>query len=180
MSSVINQHQAFHFFDGVFATIRYDNLRSAVKRVLRGRRRVEQDRFVALRSHYLYESSFTRRGKEGAHEKGGVEGEVGRYRRRHFVPVPKVGSLKELNDLLEDACFAELERRIAGREETVGDTFPAAVQEAGDLGVKFFHVPDGVYRRGTARDNPREAEAVADRIMHWARENVANPGRKRL
>jgi hypothetical protein len=45
--------------------------------VLRGRRRVEQDRFVALRSHYLYESSFTRRGKEGAHEKGGVEGEVG-------------------------------------------------------------------------------------------------------
>jgi hypothetical protein len=89
--------------------------------VLRGRRRVEQDRFVALRSHYLYESSFTRRGKEGAHEKGGVEGEVGRYRRRHFVPVPKVGSLKELNDLLEDACFAELERRIAGREETVGE-----------------------------------------------------------
>ena len=95
MSSVINHHQAFHFFDGVFATIRYDNLRSAVKRVLRGRRRVEQDRFVALRSHYLYESSFTRRGKEGAHEKGGVEGEVGRYRRRHFVPVPKVGSLKQ-------------------------------------------------------------------------------------
>jgi hypothetical protein len=37
--------------------------------VLRGRRRVETDRFVALRSHYLYESSFTRPGKEGAHEK---------------------------------------------------------------------------------------------------------------
>jgi transposase len=115
--------EAFRFFGGVFQVIRYDNLRTAVKRVLRGRRRVEQDRFVALRSHYLYESVFTRPGKEGAHEKGGVEGEVGRYRRRHFVPVPKVGSLKELNDLLEDGCFADFERRIAGREETVGEAF---------------------------------------------------------
>ena len=69
--------EAFRFFGGIFAPIRYDNLRAAVKQVLRGRRRVEQDRFVALRSHYLYESVFTRAGREGAHEKGGVEGEVG-------------------------------------------------------------------------------------------------------
>ena len=62
--------EAFRFFGGVFQFVRYDNLRSAVKQVLRGRRRTEQDRFVALRSHYLYESAFTRRGKEGAHEKG--------------------------------------------------------------------------------------------------------------
>src|SRR3989475_9943106 len=110
--------EAFRFFGGVFQLVRYDNLRSAVAKVLRGRRRLEQDRFVALRSHYLYESTFTRRGREGAHEKGGVEGEVGRYRRRYLVPVPKVGSLKELNDLLEDGCFAELERRIAGRGES--------------------------------------------------------------
>jgi transposase len=113
--------EAFRFFDGVFQLIRYDNLRSAVKQVLRGRRRLEQDRFVGLRSHYLYESVFTRRGREGAHEKGGVEGEVGRFRRRHLVPLPRVGSLKALNDLLEDGCFAELGRRIAGRSETVGE-----------------------------------------------------------
>ncbi len=50
--------EAFHFFGGVFHTIRYDNLRSAVKQVLRGRRRIEQDRFVALRSHYLFEWKF--------------------------------------------------------------------------------------------------------------------------
>ena len=113
--------EAFRFFGGVFALVRYDNLRAAVKQVLRGRRRTEQDRFVALRSHYLYESAFTRRGKEGAHEKGGVEGEVGRFRRRHLVPVPEVGSLAELNRLLEDACLAELQRRIAGRADTVGE-----------------------------------------------------------
>jgi len=61
---------ALEYFGGSFALIRYDNLRSAVKVVLKGRRRVETERFVALRSHYLFESSFTRKGKEGAHEKG--------------------------------------------------------------------------------------------------------------
>jgi len=35
--------------------------------------------------------------------------------------VPKVGSLKELNNLLEDGCFAELERQIQGRPETVAE-----------------------------------------------------------
>jgi transposase len=130
--------EAFHFFGGVFQTIRYDNLRSAVKRVLRGRRRVEQDRFIALRSHYLYESAFTRRGKEGAHEKGGVEGEVGRYRRRRLVPVPRVGSLKELNDLLEDGCFAELERRIQGRAETVAEALRVERRALRELPIEDF------------------------------------------
>jgi transposase len=61
--------EAFDWFGGVFGLLRYDNLTSAVKQVLRGRRRVETDRFIALRSHYLYESQFTIAGVEGAHEK---------------------------------------------------------------------------------------------------------------
>ena len=83
----------------MFQLVRYDNLKSAVARVLKGRRRSESDRFVALRSHYLFESSFCQRGEQGAHEKGGVESEVGRFRRRHLVPVPRVGSMAELNRL---------------------------------------------------------------------------------
>jgi transposase len=82
--------EAFEWFGGVFAEIRFDNLTSAVKKVLRGRRRVETDRFVALRSHYLFESQFATPGIKGAHEKGGIEGEVGRHRRNHLVPVPTV------------------------------------------------------------------------------------------
>src|SRR5580704_9198334 len=62
--------EAFEWFGGVFAELRFDNLGSAVKKVLRGRRRVETDRFVALRSHYLFESQFTSVGIAGAHEKG--------------------------------------------------------------------------------------------------------------
>jgi transposase len=115
--------ESFAWFGGVFATVRYDNLGAAVKRVLRGRRRIETDRFVALRSHYLFDSSFTRPGREGAHEKGGVEGEVGRFRRNHLVPVPEVASLRELNGLIEDACFDDLGRQIAGRQVTVAEAF---------------------------------------------------------
>ena len=115
--------EAFDWFGGVFGLLRYDNLASAVKQVLRGRRRVESDRFIALRSHYLYESQFTIPGVEGAHEKGGVEGEVGRFRRRHLVPVPEVATLGELNTRMLTGCEADLHRRIAGRQETVGESF---------------------------------------------------------
>ena len=113
--------RALEWFAGVFDVIRYDNLKAAVSRVLKGRRRVESDRFVALRSHYRFESSFCLSGVRGAHEKGGIEGEVGRYRRRHLVPVPEVGSIEELNELLEEACWVDLERTITGRPETVGE-----------------------------------------------------------
>jgi transposase len=114
--------QAFEWFGGVFAKIRFDNLKSAVKKVLKGRRRVESDRFVALRSHYLFESQFTTPGLKGAHEKGGVEGEVGRCRRSHLVPVPSVADLAELNALLLAGSERDLDRRIDGR--------PVSVREA--------------------------------------------------
>jgi len=113
--------EALEFYGGSFVLVRYDNLKSAVARVLKGRRRVESDRFVALRSHYLFESSFTRKGKEGAHEKGGVEGEVGRFRRAHLVPVPEVSSLAALNELLLACCVEDLKRTIRGRQVTVGE-----------------------------------------------------------
>jgi transposase len=117
--------QAFEWFGGVFAKVRFDNLKSAVKKVLKGRRRVESDRFVALRSHYLFASQFTTPGLEGAHEKGGVEGEVGRYRRNHLVPVPEVADLAELNAILLAGCEADLDRRIDGRQVTVREAWAA-------------------------------------------------------
>jgi transposase len=113
--------EAFEWFGGVFTEIRFDNLTSAVKQVLRGRRRVETDRFVALRSHYLFVSAFTTPGIEGAHEKGGVEGEVGRFRRNHLVPVPAVASLAALNARLLADSAADFERRIVGRQVTVAE-----------------------------------------------------------
>jgi transposase len=117
--------RGFEFLGGVPERIRYDNLKAAVAKVLRGRRRVETERFVALRSHYLFSSFFCEPGERGAHEKGGVEGEVGRFRRNHLVPVPEVGSLAELNEMIARACAADLGRRISGRSQSVGEMLAA-------------------------------------------------------
>jgi len=111
---------AFERFGGVPGRIRYDNLKPAVARVLEGRERIESERFVTLRSHFGFDSFFCEPGIDGAHEKGGVEGEVGRFRRRHLVPVPRVEGLAELNALLVAADQADDTRHIAGRLETVG------------------------------------------------------------
>lgn len=111
---------AFARLGGVPGRIRYDNARALVARVLRGRDRIETERFIALRSHYGFESSYCEPGEKGAHEKGGIEGEVGRQRRRFFVPVPRVKSLADLNRRLEEADRRDLARHIGARRQTVG------------------------------------------------------------
>lgn len=47
-------------------------------------------------------------------------------------------------------------------------TFPGAVFESPDLGVELFRV-EGVYRRGTTRDNREEAAEVVDRVLFHRR-----------
>ena len=116
---------AFERLGGVPRRVRYDNLKAAVVRVLAGRDRVESDRFTALRSHYGFDAFFCEPGAGGAHEKGGVEGEVGRFRRRHLVPVPRVASVAELNAQLEAADRTDDARHIAGRLATVGQAAEA-------------------------------------------------------
>jgi hypothetical protein len=44
-------------------------------------------------------------------------------------------------------------------------TFPAAKAETDSLGVKLVHVPDGIYDRGGARNNLKEAEKVANLVF---------------
>jgi transposase len=118
--SFIEAHiAAFYYFGGVFKKIRYDNLTAAVKKVLRGRKRIETEKFVLLRSHYLFEAVFCLPGIQGAHEKGGVENSVGRFRRTHLVPIPKVKDLIELNKLLQESCEKDKRRVIAGQTESV-------------------------------------------------------------
>ncbi|NMM34320.1 MAG: IS21 family transposase [Phycicoccus sp.] len=114
---------AFQHFGGVPGRVRYDNLKPAVTRILKGRDRDEAERFVALRSHYGFESFFCQPGLKGAHEKGGVEGEIGRFRRRHLVPVPKVATLAELNEHLGAADLLDDTRVITGRPVTIGAAF---------------------------------------------------------
>jgi transposase len=130
--------RAFEHLGGVPARIRYDNLKAAVAKILRGRDRLESDRFVALRSHYRFDSFFCQPGVKGAHEKGGVEGEIGRFRRRHMVPVPKAASMAELNQALLAGAAQDDRRFIAGRRIAVGEHFALEAPELRPLPAEPF------------------------------------------
>jgi hypothetical protein len=110
--------RAFAFFCGVFRKLRYDNLSSAVKKILRGYLREETARFMAFRSHWRFESEFCTPAE--AHEKGGVEGEVGYFRRNHWVPVPQAIDLASLNLELLRGCHQDEQRRIEGKDQSIG------------------------------------------------------------
>jgi len=137
---------AFAYFGGVFATLRYDNLTSAVRKILRGFRREETTRFLAFRSHWEFDASFCTPGE--GHEKGGVEGEAGYFRRNHWVPVPQAADLDALNAQLLAGCRADEQRVIHGRTQSVGEavlmeraSLRPLVAEAFDLQeVSFPHV----------------------------------------
>jgi transposase len=110
--------RAFHHFGGIPHRLTYDNLTSAVQKVLQGHTRREQERFVIFRSHYLFESHFCTPGE--GHEKGGVEHEVGFARRNFLVPIPAVASFDELNAHLLSACLKDDLRQVDRQELTIG------------------------------------------------------------
>jgi transposase len=109
---------AFAYYSGVFRKLRYDNLTSAVKKILRGHQREQTARFIAFRSHWRFDGEFCTPAE--AHEKGGVEGEAGYFRRNHWVPVPQAVDIAGLNRQLLAACHDDENRIIAGRAQSVG------------------------------------------------------------
>lgn len=121
--------------------IRYDNLTSAVAAVVHGttdRRRTENQRWVLFRSHFGFDAFYCQPGIAGAHEKGGVEGEVGRFRRNRLTPMPKVDSLAELNERIRVWEAEDDNRRIADRIRTVGEDFAAEKPLLAPLPVEPF------------------------------------------
>ena len=71
-----HQH-ASNVLSGIpFDKIRYDNLKSAVARVLFGRDRLESQRWVTFRSHHRFDASYCQPGVDGAQEKGGLRARV--------------------------------------------------------------------------------------------------------
>ncbi|MFD2796451.1 IS21 family transposase [Promicromonospora vindobonensis] len=116
---------AFRVLGGLpVGKVRYDNLKAAIAQVLGfSRARKETERWTLFRSHYGLDAFYCQPGLEGAHEKGGVEGQVGWFRRNHFVPVPKVATLAELNEMVDAWDRSDDARRIGGRARTVGEMF---------------------------------------------------------
>ena len=136
---------AFKYFQGVFAVLRYDNLKAAVKKILRGYQREETARFIAFRSHWRFSSEFC--SPYEAHEKGGIEGEAGYFRRNHWVPIPKARDLAELNAQLLAACREDERRLIAGRSEPVGSLMIEERAHLLPLAEQGFELADILFPR---------------------------------
>jgi transposase len=127
---------AFHYFGGVFEVLRYDNLSSAVKKILRGQRREENERFIAFRSHWGFQSDFCNPAR--GNEKGGVEGEQGYFRRNHLVPLPEARDLEHLNELLREGSREEEQRVIAGRTQSIGSAMGIEREQLRPLAEEGF------------------------------------------
>lgn len=111
--------RAFEFFGGVPNRITADNAKSLVAKVIGPNERKLTVGFLALKSHYLFDTHFCR--VRRANEKGVAENVVRYSRQNYMVPVPQVGSLRELNQYLEERCRRELLRKLRGKTKTKGE-----------------------------------------------------------
>lgn len=128
--------KGFEFFGGVSHDLIYDNLRTAVKEGW-GKTAREQDKFSAFRAHYAYQALFCNPGE--GHEKGLVENLVGYSRRNFFVPIPKVSSFEELNEILKKRCLTYIERhQVRGRDMNVKDAFEMEQRALLPLPIKHY------------------------------------------
>lgn len=113
--------QAFEFFGGIFPVLIYDNLTTAVRKVLEGKKRLEQESFSKFKAYYSFAARFCN--PASGNEKGGVEGLVGFARRNYMVPVPEAESLEALNEKILGHCLAYGSHKMAGRGESVAELY---------------------------------------------------------
>ena len=118
---MFNIIEALKFFDGIPSTAIFDNAKTAVTHVLRGRGRIENESFLAFRGALALEVEYAapRRGNE----KGGVEGTHGFIEDNFFRPLPAFSSLTSLNAALRQFCIRNLKRRHSTHRETIGERY---------------------------------------------------------
>ena len=112
--------QTLNFFGGTPRRVIFDNAKVAVKDGF-GANAEATESYAALSAHYGFEPVFCN--IASGNEKGLVEGLVGFSRRNFCVPIPKVESMEELNDILRKACLAYRAHKVQGKEASVGTLF---------------------------------------------------------
>ena len=93
---------AFTVLGGVPRRGIYDNMKTAVDKVKKGKARDVNQRFQAMVSHYLFEAEFCN--PAAGWEKGQIEKNVQDARHRLWHVVPTFDSLVALNNWLEQCC----------------------------------------------------------------------------
>jgi transposase len=112
---------AFTFFDCVPHEVWWDNPKTVVAQIFRGRERRPNERYAALASHYTFEPLFCM--PATGNEKPYAETRVRVLQRQWATPVPQVADLGALNRHLQERCQREVERTVDGYTETIGQRF---------------------------------------------------------
>ena len=104
LEMVFDAHdKAFQFFSGTTKKGIYDNMKTAVQKILLGKDRKFNRRFMEMCSHYLFEPIACT--PAAGWEKGQVENQVETGRRNFFTPLRKVDRLEVLNEQLKNECI---------------------------------------------------------------------------
>ena len=112
---------AFEFFGCVPRELWWDNPKTVVSQIFRGRQRQMNQRYATLASHYNFEPLFCMPAR--GNEKPYVENSVFDLQRNWGTPVPRVADYEELNAYLRQCCLNYRDHRIAGQTQTVGQRF---------------------------------------------------------
>ena len=130
-------NRAFSFFGGVCRRGIYDNMSTAVTKVLEGKKRIFNRRFLQLCSHYLVEPVACTPGS--GWEKGQVEKQVKNIREWLFTPRPRFKDLEELNSWLEEQCIviAKKRKHPEEKERTIWELFQDEQQSLIPIGAIF-------------------------------------------
>ena len=100
--------RVFERIGGVPLRLRFDNLSTAVAKVLEGGERELTEGFRRFMLHYRFRADFCN--PASGNEKGNVENKVGYSRRNAFVPVPTVTSFEAFNEWLWAWCEKDAQR----------------------------------------------------------------------
>lgn len=120
-------NHAFRVLGGIPRRGIYDNMRTAIDKVGRGKERDVNARFLAMASHYLFELEFCN--PASGWEKGQVEKNVQDTRHRLWQPTPRFPSLDALNDWLEARCKEYWAQTPHGKMQgTIADLWAEEVQ----------------------------------------------------
>lgn len=105
MEMLLDAHvQAHDFFGGLCGRGIYDNLKTVVTAIGKGKERDFNARFLECSSHYLFEIDACT--PSAGWEKGQVERQVGTLRKRIFIPRLRFSSFDELNAHLRERVIA--------------------------------------------------------------------------
>jgi hypothetical protein len=129
-------NHAFRVLGGVPRRGIYDNMRTAVDKIGRGKERQVNARFSAMVSHFLFEAEFCN--PASGWEKGQIEKNVQDARHRLWQPAPNFPSLAALNDWLEARCRDLWAQTLHGsRAGTVADAWAEEAQHLMQLPRPF-------------------------------------------